>query len=194
MAREDARVDAYIANSAEFARPILIHLRELVHRGCPEVEEGLKWGMPFFMHKGLLCFMAAFKEHAGFGFWKGTLVVPETPKNEAMGHFGRLTSRADLPPDEVLLAYLRKAVALSEAGIRRPRREPSKAKRQVHLPEELAAALAIDQRAKQHFDQLSPSHRREYCDWVGSAKRPETRQRRLDKVLKVLRAARPRRA
>ena len=118
MGKRDPRVDAYIARSAGFAQPILNHLRALVHRGCPEVEETLKWSMPFFVYKELLCGMAAFKQHATFGFWKYKLVVGKTGEKEGMGQFGRITSLKDLPAQKVLLGYIRKAVALNEAGIK----------------------------------------------------------------------------
>ena len=39
----DARVDAYIADAPEFAQPILVKLRELVHTACPDVTETIKW-------------------------------------------------------------------------------------------------------------------------------------------------------
>ena len=57
MGLKDPRIDAYIARSAQFARPILTKLRKLVHAGCPEVEETIKWGSPAFDYKGLLCGM-----------------------------------------------------------------------------------------------------------------------------------------
>lgn len=85
MGTKDKRVDAYIAKSADFARPVLQELRAVVHEGCPEVEETLKWSVPFFLHKGILCCMAAFKQHCTFGFWKASLfldkkkTIPSTP-------------------------------------------------------------------------------------------------------------------
>src|ERR1043166_7526224 len=108
MPIKDKRIDEYIAKSADFAKPILKHLRELVHKGCPDVEETLKWSSPAFMYKGMLCGMAAFKEHAVFGFWKHKLLIG-TNKGEAgaMGSYGRLTSLADLPSDKIVLDYIR---------------------------------------------------------------------------------------
>ena len=75
MGTRDRRVDAYIAKSAEFARPILTHLRTVVHAACPDVEETMKWSFPHFMYKGMLCSMVSFKEHCAFGFWKSSLIV-----------------------------------------------------------------------------------------------------------------------
>jgi len=126
MGKRDPRVDAYIAKAADFARPILGELRDAVHANCPDVEETMKWSFPHFMYKGILCSMASFKQHAAFGFWKGALILGDRSKNdEAMGQLGRLTKRSDLPRKAVLAGYIRKAVALNDAGVkvtRTPRR------------------------------------------------------------------------
>src|SRR4030095_5648944 len=108
MGKKDPRIDAYMGKSAEFARPILTHLRELVHEACPQVQETMKWNFPHFEHKGVLCSMASFKQHCAFGFWKGEMIFGTQPKSdEAMGQFGRITSLADLPKDKVILGYVR---------------------------------------------------------------------------------------
>src|SRR6185503_20000460 len=98
----DPRIDAYIARQADFARPILEHLRETVLAACPEAEETLKWSMPNFLYRGkILANMAAFKAHAAFGFWRSSEVLGETgAERESMGQFGRLTSIGQLPPPE----------------------------------------------------------------------------------------------
>ena len=75
MGTRDARLDAYIAKANAFARPILNHLREAAHAACPDVEETMKWSFPHFQCKGMLCSMAAFKQHCAFGFWKGAMIV-----------------------------------------------------------------------------------------------------------------------
>lgn len=189
MANHDPRVDAYIANSADFAQPILKRLRQLVHAACPEVVETLKWGFPHFEHRGVLCSMAAFKQHCSFGFWKGDLVLGRGPGGasaEGMGHFGRLTSQADLPADHVLLGYLREAVRLNEAGIKRPKAAKPGAERKLTVPDDLVAALKRNREARTTFERFSPSHQREYIEWITEAKRPETRQRRLDTTLEWL--------
>ncbi|HET7219540.1 MAG TPA: DUF1801 domain-containing protein, partial [Vicinamibacterales bacterium] len=116
MATHDPRVDAYIAKSADFAKPILLHLRKLVHKGCPDVQETIKWGVPSFEYKGLLCGIAAFKQHCTFGFWKSELVLADAAKRDAMGSFGRITSLDDLPADTTLIAYVKKAAALNANG------------------------------------------------------------------------------
>lgn len=128
MAKRDPRFDAYITKSAEFARPILTHLREVVHAACPEVEETVSWGHLFFMYHGMFCFMAAFKQHCGFGFWRGSLVVGkgEGTGEKAMGQFGRITAASDLPSKRVLTGYIKKAMRMKEAGLKvaRPKATP----------------------------------------------------------------------
>ena len=191
MPKKDARVDAYIASSAAFAKPILNHLRQLVHETCPAAEEAIKWKFPVFMHHGMLCSMAAFKEHCTFGFWKHALIIASdhVSKNkvtEAMGQMGRLMSLADLPPDKLLRQYIQQAVRLNEAGVKVPRPKRSPAKRELTIPEDFRAALQKNRKAQTAFENFSPSHRREYVEWISEAKRKETRTRRLNTAIEWL--------
>ena len=180
MPKTDPRVDAYFAKSADFAKPILQHIRRLVHAACPDVEETIKWGMPFFLHRGMLLHMAAFKRHCALGFWKRKLIFTEGPvPDNAMGQFGRITSLADLPGDDILLGCLRKAVELNEAGIQKPARTKSKAKKEVAVPDYFLAALKKSKKALAVFEDFSPSHKREYVKWITEAKREETYARRM---------------
>src|SRR5215213_2226820 len=157
----DPRIDAYVARQAGFARPILEHLRSAVHAACPEAEETLKWSMPHFLYKGqMLAGMAAFKAHATFGFWRSKEVLGETgAERDAMGQFGRLTSPADLPPDETLHALVRQAMAVTDKG--RPSRPKKPPKPDLETPEDLDAALGGNAAARSTFDAFPPSCRRE---------------------------------
>src|SRR5437762_5594008 len=124
MPKKDPRIDAYIAGAAPFARPVLKHLRKLVHSACPQVEETMKWSFPSFMYKGMFATMAAFKNHCSFGLWKGSLILPKQKSGcenaEGMGQFGKITSIADLAPDKTMLAYLKEGVRLNDEGIKKP--------------------------------------------------------------------------
>ncbi len=195
MGTRDPRVDAYVAKSAAFAQPILQHLRELVHRACPEVEETMKWSFPNFTYKGMLCSMAGFKAHCSFGFWKGTLLFGKGHSagktgREGMGHLGRLTALADLPPDKVLVRYLREAMRLNESGAKVPRQPPRKEK--LVVPAYFTAALKKNKAARATFEDFSYSHKKEYVEWVREAKTEETRRRRLDTTLAWLAEGKPR--
>ena len=184
MAEHDPRIDAYIVKSAEFARPILRHLRDVVHAACPDVEETMKWSFPHFDYQGIMCSMAAFKAHCAFGFWHPQ-VLGEDAKEGAMGQLGRITSLKDLPPKKVLVGYVKKAMALKDAG-EKPTWAPARAAKarkraELPVPEDLAAALALkkNRKAKESFYAFPPSHRREYIEYITEAKRAETRARRV---------------
>lgn len=189
MGTRDPRIDAFIDNSADFARPILRHLREVVHRACPDVEETVKWGMPAFLYKGMLCQMAAFKQHAMFGFWKQKLM--KDPKklfakpNTAMGSLGRLTSLRDLPSDTTLSTYIKEAMRLNEEGIKVPKMRPSE-KKPLRIPPYVKKTLAKNTKALATFESVPPSHKREYIEWITEAKTQETRNRRIATAIRWL--------
>ncbi len=178
----DERIDAYIADRAEFARPILQHIRAAVHAACPAVEESIKWGMPAFGYKGRpLANMAAFKAHATVGLAHAQQLRGDTERRDAMGDFGRVTSIADLPPTEELTDLIRQAAALIDAGVKEPRAR--KAKPPIDMPDDLAAALAAEPSAQARWDAFPPGCKREYLEWVTGAKRAETRAARIEKTV-----------
>jgi len=183
MGKRDPRVDAYITKSPDFAKPILTHIRELVHAACPPVEETLKWSVPAFMYKGNLCGMAAFKRHCMFGFWKGSLIVDRSGKPVGVG-MGQLkvTRVEDLPPDKALTGYIKQAMKLNDDGVKTPRAVP-KEKKSLVMPASLKQALAKNTKAMAAFEAFSPSHKREYVEWITEAKTEETRDRRIDRAI-----------
>ncbi len=181
MPKTDKRVDAYIADAAAFAQPILRHVRAVVHEGCPDCAETLKWGMPTFMHGGvILCNFAAFKQHCSFRFWKGSLIVDDSGArvDETFGENGRITKLSDLPGKKAFVGYVKKAAMLNAEGTRVPKKR-GKPKPVPPTPDFLAAALAKNKNAKAAFDAFPPSHKREYIEWLTEAKTDATRERRL---------------
>ena len=187
MGTRDKRVDTYIAKSAAFARPILIHLRASIHEACPEVEETMKWSMPFFLYKGMLCNMASFKQHCSFGFWKGRIIVRHgEATEEAMGQFGRLTSVESLPPKSVLFDYIQKAMQLNESGVKVKKTPVKRAAKEVVVPPYFHSALKKNKKALATFDGFSYSKRKEYVDWLTEAKSEETRHKRLQTAIEGL--------
>ena len=190
MGKKDIRIDDYIDQAQEFAQPVLIHLRQLVHKACPDVQETIKWGMPSFDYKGPYCGMAAFKQHAVFGFWKAKLINdPEgylkdraADGGEAMYQMGRITSLNDLPPDKVILDFLAQAKKLNDEGIKLPA-EPKKKKTELVMPEELVTALKKNKKALATYEAFSPSHKREYLEWIQEAKTEATRQKRISTAI-----------
>ncbi len=180
MPNQDPRVDAYIAKAADFAKPILIRIRRLVHAACPTVTETVKWSTPFYEHKGILLATPAFKKHCALIFWKGRLIFRGLPaKENPKTRFRRIIAASDLPGDETLTGYIRKAVELNEAGIKIPARAKPKVKKEIAVPDYLLAALKKNKATLAAFERFSPSCRREYVEWITEAKREETRAKRL---------------
>jgi uncharacterized protein YdeI (YjbR/CyaY-like superfamily) len=183
MGKRDPRIDSYISKQRDFAKPILSYTREVVHEACPDCEETLKWSMPTFLHHGILCGMAGFKEYAVMMFWKGTLIVGTGGKSlEAMGSLGRITRVEDLPPRKELLGYIKKAMELNEKGVKAPKKN-SAPKKTIPMPTDLKTALTKNKKAKSTYEEFSPSAKREYLEWIIGAKAEDTRKRRLQQAV-----------
>ncbi len=191
MRKHDARVDAYIAKSADFAQPILTRLRELIHSTCPDVEETWKWSFPNFdYHGSTMCSMAAFKAHCSFGFWKASLMadpdnVLEITGREAMGHLGKITSLKDLPKDSVLKKYIKAAMKLNEEGVKRvvPAKATEAEKKELKTPADFAALLKKNKEAAAVFNKFSYSNKKEYITWFEEAKTDATRTKRMAQAI-----------
>lgn len=187
MTATEPRIDAYIARSADFARPILDELRARVHAACPDVEEAIKWSAPGFTYKGkLLAMMAAFKQHVAFNLWHGAEIVGSAESaGEGMGQFGRLTRVADLPGKRETTRFIREAMALIDAGVtRRVTKAPPKPP--AAMPDDLHGALKRNAEARATFEGFPPGKQREYIEWIVEAKREATRKGRLDQAIEWL--------
>ena len=187
------KVDAYVAKAQPFAQPIMEHLRRLVPKACPEIEETIKWSRPFFEYRGaILCNMSAFKEHCSFGFWgeemSAVLREAKVLREDGMGSLGRITGLAGLPSDKQMLGWLRQAAGFVDSGnYTSPiaaRRGVVKAPKPVlETPPEFATALKKNKKAAAVFAAFSPSCKREYLEWIADAKRAETRDKRIATAL-----------
>jgi uncharacterized protein YdeI (YjbR/CyaY-like superfamily) len=192
MSKKNPRVDAYIAKSADFAKPVLNRLRKLVHAACPDVTETIKWGAPFYEHGGILICTPAFKNHCALVFWKGKLIFKEfAAKDNPRKKFRNLKSLADLPGDKILTGYIKQAVALNKAGVKTPRRKP-KPKGKLVVPDYFLAALKKNKKALATFENFSTSNRRDYVEWLTEAKREATHAQRLQTALEWLAAGKSR--
>lgn len=184
--KTSSAIDAYILKAQPFAQPILNHLRALVHHACPEVVETVKWGMPFFDYKGPLCNMAGFKQHCSFGFWKASLMkdpalMQAAATETAMGHFGKITSLKDLPSDKKMIAYIKEAMKLNDAGIKVEKK--AVVKKETIIPAYFTKELNKNLKAKDTFNQFSASCKREYVDWIVDAKTEATRIKRMTQAI-----------
>jgi uncharacterized protein YdeI (YjbR/CyaY-like superfamily) len=192
MEQYDNRVDAYIAKSAEFAKPILEHIRDVVHEASPLIGETMKWGMPFFDYKGPVCHMASFKQHCAFGFWRSSLIkdlsgnLLQGTDDTAHGTFGRIISIDKLPPKAILIDYILQGIELNEMGVKAHPKKPASERVELVIPDYFIELLTNHLRAKEVFDAFSYSNKKEYVEWFTEAKTEATRQKRLDTAIEWL--------
>ncbi|MEK6406083.1 MAG: YdeI/OmpD-associated family protein [Acidobacteriota bacterium] len=188
MGTKDPRVDAYIAKSASFAKPILTHLRKLIHDTCPSLEETMKWSFPHFMYKSpgqrnprVLCSMASFTQHCALTVWytSGGTMGGEPKPAEGMGQYGKITSIADLPKDKELIKQIKEAVKLHDSGVKPAARARSTDTKELEIPDYFTAALKKNKKALATFGQFNYSNKKDYVEWITEAKTEETRKKRL---------------
>jgi uncharacterized protein YdeI (YjbR/CyaY-like superfamily) len=181
---QDPRIDAYIEKAAPFARPILTHLRALVHEALPDLGETIKWGMPHFTVAGKnLAGIAAFKAHCAFVIHgRGRQGMERDP---GMGDYGKIASLDDLPPAEEMKAKLLAAsdTIRQGGGMARAKKAPREA---IPMPDDFAQALEAQSAAQAVFEGFPPSARREYLEWVVEAKQPATRAKRIAQAVEWL--------
>jgi uncharacterized protein YdeI (YjbR/CyaY-like superfamily) len=188
MEQYDARVDAYIAKAAPFAKPILEYIRQVVHDASPKITETVKWGMPFFDYKGPVCMMASFKQHLGFGFWKASRLndpsgfVKGGDDEAAAGSFGRIEKMEDLPPADVLKDFVLQIIAINESGVKEPKKVAAP-KVEITMPDDFNNLLASNPKALEHFFNFAPSKKKEYLEWIIESKSDATRQKRMEQAL-----------
>jgi len=186
MVEKDPRIDAYIGKAADFAKPILTHIRSLIHTICPDVKENIKWGVPHFdCYNAPLCSIAAFKSHCAINLWKAALIPDRHNifgEKEAAGQFGKITTLKDLPSDKIMKEYFKEAVKLNKDGVKLSKPK-SNEKKELIIPEALIKSFTKNKTAQRAFEALSYSHKKEYIDWITEAKTEETRAKRIATTL-----------
>ncbi|RYG11121.1 MAG: hypothetical protein EOO07_21105 [Chitinophagaceae bacterium] len=188
MAQFDPKVDKYIADAENFAKPILQHWRQLVLSTCPEAVEAIKWGIPHFDYKGdFMCVVASYKSHCSFTFLKAELMndprLKESKQLKPIQRFlGKITKPADLPTDEEFITLLVEAMILNEKGIKVVTQK-SDTPKVYELPDYFAEKFETNPKAKQIFESKSASFRKDYIIWITEAKTDATRQKRMEEAL-----------
>ena len=186
----NSAIDSYIANAADFAKPVMAHWRRLIHERCPDVTEVIKWGIPHFEYKNENLFVfASYKNHCSFSFLKESLMTdPRLKSNKDLKpiqkFLGKVNKPEDLPPDEEFIGMLDEAMQLNEQGVKIERNKPANEKPKVlETPEYLLVALSAKPEAKEVYESKSNSFRKEYIVWITGAKTDETRQKRTSEAL-----------
>ena len=180
-------VEEYIENNANFAEEIAI-LRNIINSTA--LEETIKWSMPTYCLNGKnVLGLGAFKNHFCIWFHHGVFLKDEhkllynaqEEKTKAMRQM-RFETKKDINKAAVL-AYVKEAIENQRLG---RELKPQRKTKPVTIPKELKIALSTNSELKKTFKQLSPSHQREYCDYITEAKRDDTKQRRLEKIIPMI--------
>ncbi|MEM8882762.1 MAG: YdeI/OmpD-associated family protein [Planctomycetota bacterium] len=183
MPKTDPRVDDYIQKAPPFARPILEKIRKVMHKGDRNFEENIKWGNPTFELDGIVGGMGAFKKHVAWGFWNAPAMSdPEglfegNPKKSPYAM--KVADVKEMPSEKVLVGYVKEAVALNKAGVKRPTNRVGGTKPPARAPKDLMDALKKSPKALATYKAFSPSKKRDYVEWVTEAKRDATRTKRI---------------
>lgn len=184
---KNVAIDQYISSQAPFAQEIIIHLRNIIHQSSTDITEAIKWRHPCFESNGLVCAIAAFKQHVNFSFFKGKRlndsanIFSKSDNNELAAL--KFTVLNDMPADDILINYLQQAIALNNSSNVKKQQATRKDKADLKIPDDLASALAENPKAKEVFANFSYSKQKDYIEWLISAKRATTRATRLSTAI-----------
>ncbi|NMH86760.1 YdeI/OmpD-associated family protein [Flavivirga algicola] len=180
-------VEEYIEEHAHFS-DALIMLRDIIN--TTECIETVKWNAPVYTinNKNVLG-LGAFKNHFGIWFFNGVflkdehnlLVNAQENKTKALRQM-RFESISEIDKHTVL-AYVKESIENQKLG---KEIKPDRSKKETVIPKELKELLAKNKKIKNSFVALSPYKQREYCDYIGSAKREATKQKRLEKIIPMI--------
>src|SRR5688500_12107884 len=179
--KADEQVKAYIAGLPEFSKAICEKLRNIVLAVDGRITEEWKWG-PHYSYKGMVCGFGAFQQHVKFTFFNGAGMQDNDKLfnhcvDNQFSRSIRYTSIDEI--DETQLSkYVRESVQVNEQGYKREIKNKT-----VDVPEDFTSLLAPNAKAKQFFDALSYGYKKEFVDWINSAKRMETRKERMEKTV-----------
>ena len=182
--------DKWMDLAPKFSQPLAEQLREWIQRWEPDLTESIKWNLLCFSGRKLVCGLSACQKHLGISFFRGTELLPahglfHKGENNTSIQTIRLTTLEGFNA-RAFKQLLQAAVQLDARPDLPP---PPPAKREpLPMPTILAAALKKDRAAAAGFEALKPTYQREFIVWVGSAKLPETQQKRLKETLAALAA------
>lgn len=179
-------IDEYIVNAPDYAQPILNKLRALILVSSDKIVEDWKWGAPNFGHKGMVCWLAAFKNHVGINFLKGSLIEDkfglfhEDEFEEKGNRMIRFTPETKIEAEKII-DYILQGIELNEKGIKVPIK-----KKELVIPDYINSLLDNNPKAKETFVNFPPSHKMEYVEWIEEAKREATKEKRMATMIEWL--------
>lgn len=181
-------VDAYIDSKTDWKVALLL-LRELFLQTT--LEETIKWGMPVYtLNEKNVAGFSAFKSYVGIWFYQGVFL--KDPENKLINaqegttrglRQWRFQSASEIQESkESIRFYLEEAIQNQKIG----KEIKPKKKIPLELPHELAMVFQGNRELEQKFNELSPGRRREYSEYILSAKRSETRAERVKKIVPLI--------
>ncbi|HYF29852.1 MAG TPA: YdeI/OmpD-associated family protein [Chitinophagaceae bacterium] len=172
---------AYIASLPPFAQAICKKLRSIILAADPSLTEDWKWG-PHYSSNGMVCGFSGFQQHAKLTFFNGAAMKdPKKMFNHCVDNeFSRSIKYTDVSEidEKALTAYVRESVAVNQKGFKREVKDKT-----VQVPDDLQQALNKNKTAAAFFNDLTYGYKKEYVEWVTTAKREETRKDRIAKVV-----------
>lgn len=176
----DPRVDAIIEKADDFAKPIMRQLRSLLQHTVPEATETIRSGFASFDYKGPFCSVGIFKDHVSLGFWKQKLLEDAEGLLAPAGKLSKITSIENLPEDGVITGLIEKAARLNDFSDKPEIIQHTSGENAETLPEDFAAALALNILANNAFENLDADAQKEYLTWIGEAQTNTDRTRRIE--------------
>ncbi len=181
-------VDEYIADAGSW-KSELKRLREILQ--STELEEDVKWGGPCYTYNGKnVVGMAGFKSYFGLWFHQGALLKDQKKvlmnaqegRTKALRQW-RMQTAKDIRPT-IIKSYVREAIKLAKEG----RQIAPSRKKPLLVPAELKKALGANRQASENLENMRLGLRREYADYITDAKRDDTKLRRLEKIMPMIKA------
>lgn len=180
-------ISGYIGELPEFSRLICERLREIFLAASADLQEDWKWG-PNYNSNGMVCGYGGFQKHVKLTFFRGSEMSDKYGLfNHCVDNISlRSIKYTDVKQVEAdadkLTEYIREAIAVNHSGIAPIRKDPNP----VVIPMALQKLLTANPVAREHFTAMSPYKQKEFIEQVETAKRPETLEKRLEKIETLL--------
>ncbi|MBL7963214.1 MAG: YdeI/OmpD-associated family protein [Flavobacteriales bacterium] len=185
------QINEYIAEQPEWQRKVLVRLRQLIHSTDEQVTEAWRWNAPAFDHNGIMIGLHGFKHFVSVWFHKGALVkdahklFDKPEKDEDKGIRKYKVHEGEAINEKAFVDLVKQAVKVNQSGARLSDAKP--ARKALVMPAELETCLRNDEEAWAQWEKFSPSHKKEYVEWITDAKQEETRKRRIAESFHMIR-------
>ena len=178
---KNKKVDQYIDKTSEFAYPICTKLRVLIFKADPTIIEEFKWGSPIYTKKKMICGFGAFKEHVTFTFFQGVLLADKKrillPSSNHHNRSIKFKTVEEMN-EKILLEYIKEAIENDENELKAV--QPILA-----VPSDFKEIL-LKENLVEKFQSMNYTYRKEFIDLVTGAKKEETRKRRIEKAVELI--------